>query len=139
MSSIAFTFFRIRIDGSLSQLFSSPSLRKSRDHYMVSTPFWIFYFVLLIKYLKRSFGWVPTQSSTRLNYFYCYKNSFRLSTPILTNKKLPVWGVSHYMSSIAFPIFRIIKSSKIWEKLFDPHHKSKTICFFRAHKNKKHS
>ncbi len=26
---------------------------------MVSTPFWIFYFVTLIKYLTRSFGWVP--------------------------------------------------------------------------------
>ena len=44
-------------------IYLSPQIN-FHDLYKVSTPFWIFYFSFLIKYLKRSFGWVPTQSST---------------------------------------------------------------------------
>ena len=44
--------------------FRRHSIRVRHLPYRNSTPFWIFYFVILIKYLKRSFVWVPTQSST---------------------------------------------------------------------------
>ncbi len=78
------------------------SIRKSQstlDHYMVSTPFWIFYFATLIKYLKRSFGWVPTQSSTRLVVALRHTPSFKSQQkqrnllPPLAQKQNTLFGV----------------------------------------------
>jgi hypothetical protein len=74
-------------------------------------PHWIFYFVLLIKYTQWGF-----ESRTRAE---------------------SAGNFSPYRSSIAFPFFQMITSSKIWEKLFESRTQAKKFAYSLRKKNRR--